>query len=420
MGKRKKILTVLLGVVLCSTMINYMLTPAYATEIWNAEEPEGMEMTDMEKEQKVRLDTAIKTADKIANIHKNENIMFSPTSLNFALGMLEEGAKGETKDALSGYLNTGNYSDFAKQYMQSIQDYSNYGENYGYKTELSIANAIWTDEDIELKKEFQNAAKNKFTASVENLDFSDRDQSCKAINDWCDEKTNHLIPEIVTPDSLPESTGMCLTNSLYFECGWAGEPWDVETEEDDFGSEGEKTTYMTSTSEDDAYYENEKANAFSHAYANGLQFIGILPKEDGDFTLEELDIPGLIKTKPEYTEVYARMPKLNFTTSSDLTGILSDSGLQNIFSDNADFSGISDSQLAVGSILQKTNIQLDENGTKAAAVTAALMRCMALMPGDDVVKEVNLNRPFAFMIYDMRNDEPLFIGKITTSEMNNQ
>ena len=72
MGKRKKILTVLLGVVLCSTMINYMLTPAYATEIWNAEEPEGMEMTDMEKEQKVRLDTAIKTADKIANIHKNE------------------------------------------------------------------------------------------------------------------------------------------------------------------------------------------------------------------------------------------------------------------------------------------------------------------------------------------------------------
>ena len=70
--------------------------------------------------------------------------------------------------------------------------------------------------------------------------------------------------------------------------------------------------------------------------------------------------------------------------------------------------------------MQKTNIQLDENGTKAAAVTAALMRCMALMPGDDVVKEVNLNRPFAFMIYDMRNDEALFIGKITTSEMNNQ
>lgn len=163
----------------------------------------------------------------------------------------------------------------------------------------------------------------------------------------------------------------------------------------------------------DQYYENDQATAFARSYINGLQFIGILPKEDGDFTLEDLDIPGLLESKPDYASVNARMPKLDYTTSVELTDILSGLGLEQIFSNTADFSGISDVPTFVSSIIQKTNLQLDENGTKAAAVTAAMIECMSAL-SEEEPKEVNLNRPFVFLIYDAEVEEPLFVGKVVT------
>ena len=88
----------------------------------------------------------------------------------------------------------------------------------------------------------------------------------------------------------------------------------------------------------DRYYENDKATAFDREYANGLSFVGILPVDEGDFTLEDLDIGGLLKSQPEYDEVQCKMPKLDFETTAILNDILSSLGLDNIFSSNADFS----------------------------------------------------------------------------------
>ena len=148
----------------------------------------------------------------------------------------------------------------------------------------------------------------------------------------------------------------------------------------------------------DRYYENDKATAFDREYANGLSFVGILPVDEGDFTLEDLDIGGLLKSQPEYDEVQCKMPKLD-----------------NIFSSNADFSGIADKNVNVDTILQKTKLELDENGTKAAAVTAVIMECMsAVEEKEPVIKNVELTRPFAFLIYDRSNNEILFMGKVMT------
>ena len=359
------------------------------------------------------MNTSVQAADKIAEAQSGQNIMFSPTSLNFALGMLQNGAEGNTKEALSGYLGTEDFASYAKLYMNRISDFNKDDKTNGYQTKLKIADAVWVDKHISLKSGFQDSVSNDFSATVENLDFSKAEEASKTINDWCDEHTEHLIPEIVTPDALKNGIGLCLTNSLYFESGWDGDPWTVETKEDDFGNNGEKTTFMTCGA--DQYYENDQATAFSRGYINGLQFIGILPKEEGDFTLEDLDIQGLLESEPEYDSVNARMPKLDYTTSVELTDILSSLGLEQIFFNTADFSGISDVPTYVGSIIQKTNLQLDENGTKAAAVTAAMMKCMAALPEEEP-KEVNLNRPFAFLIYDADAGEPLFIGKVVTMQ----
>lgn len=381
-----------------------------------AENTDTGEDVDVDKAMKESIDktTAINNAvsmtDKIAKVNKDKNVMFSPASLNFALGMLAEGADGETKEVLQKYLGTENFAEYAKWYMDKIK-YYNEEENYGYKSKLKIADAVWADNNMTLQDKFKQSIQDNFNGEIQNLDFSDKENSCNTINAWCDKNTEGLIPEIITPDAISENTGLCLTNSLYFESGWSGDPWEVSKKKEKFG-EKEETKYMTS--EGDRYYENDKATAFARYYVNGLSFIGILPKNEGYFTLEDLDIEGLLKSEPKYDEVQCKMPKLNFETSATLNDMLSDLGLENIFSDKADFSGISEQNTKVDTILQKTKLELDQNGTKAAAVTAAIMECMSALAPDPVVKEVNLDRPFAFLIYDDINGEMLFTGKVVT------
>ena len=324
--------------------------------------------------------------------------------------MIAEGAKGETKEVLSAYLGTSDFASYAKEYLDKIQAYNTEDESYGYQSKVKIADAVWVDDGLTLQEKFKNTVSNSFGAEVEAVDFSAAEETCDIINSWCDKNTEGLIPKIITPDLINDNTGLCLTNSLYFESGWSGEPWNVSDTEENFGKI-EKTKYMTCTG--DQYYENDKSTAFGRDYANGLSFIGILPNDEGDFTLEDLDISGLLKSNPEYDAVDCKMPKLNFETSTVLNDMLSNLGLDNIFSSNADFSGIADQNVNVDTILQKTKLELDENGTKAAAVTAVTMECMSAAVEDEpIIKTVELTRPFAFLIYDRNNDEVLFIGKV--------
>lgn len=356
------------------------------------------------------LQNSVKMTDLLSAEASDKNIMFSPTSLNFALGMIAEGAKGETKEILDDYLGTNDFAAYAKEYLDKIKAYNTEDESYGYQSKVKIADAVWVDNGLTLQEKFKNTVSDSFGAEVEAVDFSAAEKTCDVINSWCDKNTEGLIPKIITPDLINDNTGLCLTNSLYFESGWSGEPWNVSDTEESFGKK-EKTKYMTCTG--DRYYENDKATAFGRDYANGLSFIGILPNDEGDFNLEDLDIGGLLKSNPEYDEVDCKMPKLNFETSTVLNDMLSSLGLDNLFSSNADFSGIADQNVNVDTILQKTKLELDENGTKAAAVTAVIMECMsATVEKEPIIKTVELTRPFAFLINDRSNDEILFIGKV--------
>ena len=356
------------------------------------------------------LQNSVKMTDMLSAEASGKNIMFSPTSLNFALGMIAEGAKGETKEILDDYLGTNDFAAYAKEYLDKIKAYNTEDESYGYQSKVKIADAVWVDNGLTLQEKFKNTVSDSFGAEVEAVDFSAAEKTCDVINSWCDKNTEGLIPKIITPDLINDNTGLCLTNSLYFESGWNGEPWNVSDTEESFGKK-EKTKYMTCTG--DQYYENDKATAFGRDYANGLSFIGILPNDEGNFNLEDLDIGGLLKSNPEYDEVDCKMPKLNFETSTVLNDMLSSLGLDNLFSSNADFSGIADQNVNVDTILQKTKLELDENGTKAAAVTAVTMECMsATVEKEPIIKTVELTRPFAFLIYDRSNDEILFIGKV--------
>ena len=388
-------------------VVNVYVDTAAASEILTSDEY-------MQNEANINktkaLQNSVKMTDLLSAEASGKNIMFSPTSLNFALGMIAEGAKGETKEILDDYLGTNDFAAYAKEYLDKIKAYNTEDESYGYQSKVKIADAVWVDNGLTLQEEFRNTVSDSFGAEVEAVDFSAAEKTCDVINSWCDKNTEGLIPKIITPDLINDNTGLCLTNSLYFESGWSGEPWKVSDTEESFGKK-EKTKYMTCTG--DRYYENDKATAFGRDYANGLSFIGILPNDEGDFNLEDLDIGKLLKSNPEYDEVDCKMPKLNFETSTVLNDMPSSLGLDNIFSSNADFSGIADQNVHVDTILQKTKLELDENGTKAAAVTAVTMECMsAAVEKEPIIKTVELTRPFAFLIYDRSNDEILFIGKV--------
>ena len=388
-------------------VVNVYVDTAAASEILTSDEYIQNE-TNINKT--TALQNSVKMTDLLSAEASGKNIMFSPTSLNFALGMIAEGAKGETKEILDDYLGTNDFAAYAKEYLDKIKAYNTEDESYGYQSKVEIADAVWVDNGLTLQEKFKNMVSDSFGAEVEAVDFSAAEKTCDVINSWCDKNTEGLIPKIITPDLINDNTGLCLTNSLYFESGWSGEPWNVSDTEESFGKK-EKTKYMTCIG--DRYYENDKATAFGRDYANGLSFIGILPNDEGDFTLEDLDISGLLKSNPEYDAVDCKMPKLNFETSTVLNDMLSNLGLDNIFSSNADFSGIADQNVNVDTILQKTKLELDENGTKAAAVTAVTMECMSAAVEDEpIIKTVELTRPFAFLIYDRNNDEVLFIGKV--------
>ena len=388
-------------------VVNVYVDTAAASEILTSDEYIQNE-TNINKT--TALQNSVKMTDLLSAEASGKNIMFSPTSLNFALGMIAEGAKGETKEILDDYLGTNDFAAYAKEYLDKIKAYNTEDESYGYQSKVEIADAVWVDNGLTLQEKFKNMVSDSFGAEVEAVDFSAAEKTCDVINSWCDKNTEGLIPKIITPDLINDNTGLCLTNSLYFESGWSGEPWNVSDTEESFGKK-EKTKYMTCTG--DRYYENDKATAFGRDYANGLSFIGILPNDEGDFNLEDLDIGGLLKSNPEYDEVDCKMPKLNFETNTVLNDMLSSLGLDNLFSGNADFSGIADQNVNVDTILQKTKLELDENGTKAAAVTAVTMECMsATVEKEPIIKTVELTRPFAFLIYDRSNDEILFIGKV--------
>lgn len=346
-----------------------------------------------------------------------ENSMFSPLSLNMALGLLAEGAGGGSKSALDAYLGTDDYSGFADGYMQLVESEYNYiPESYydsDWKSVFELANSFWANNSLPFKEDYKNALTEKFKAEIRNIDFGNKEKALGEINGWVSDKTHKMIPSIINDYS--DDIAAVLINTIYFESAWADRWYINEDNKQTFTlADGSTKEIPLMHNGGDSYFENDKATAFSCGYINGLKFIGILPKETGDFSIESLDIPSLLESGSREYDVYAAMPKLEFETEIPLTETLKAFGLSEIFDENAaDFSGISDVPLFVSEVLQKTKLELDEYGTKAAAVTAAMMDTMGVMPVERETREVTLDRPFAFMIYDDAQDQIVFLGKVT-------
>lgn len=359
-------------------------------------------LTDNNTVNSIRLFDAM-TADKA-------NAMFSPISLNMALGLIEAGANGDTKTQIDSYLQTENYADFAERYMEHAREDLTKTSDKDTNA-VEIANSLWADNALTLKDEYKQSIGVKFGAEIENLDLADKENTISRINSWVNEKTHKMIPSILQDYSA--DTAAVLVNTVYFESAWRDE-WDIDKKKNESFTlpDGTVKELPLMYNGGNRYYENDHATAFGCFYKNDLIFIGILPKESGVFTLESLDIPSLLESETYEYDVSAVMPRLNFETALGLKDALIAAGVEDVFDiDNADLSGISNKPLFLSNILQKTCLELDEKKTKASAVTFEYLNMSAPAPKER--KTVRLDRAFAFLIYDSAKDQILFMGKVT-------
>lgn len=349
----------------------------------------------------------------------NTQAMFSPLSLNMCLGMLEAGAAGSSKTALDNYLGNTDYAAFAEDYLEHAKKFTVAVDNdYSkYKNVFEIANSFWASKDRAFDGDYIKRVSDGFGAEVANVDFLQSAKAAELINGWVNEKTHEMIPSIVREDQFTADTAAVVVNTVYFESAWADE-WYVPSEKETFtNADGSTADIEFMRNGGSSYFENENAAAFSCYYKNGMQFIGILPKKEGDFTLESLDISSLLKSETREYDVLASMPRLNFESSFPLTEALQAAGLSDIFDPGkADFTpmqGSADEEFYISEVIQKTKLELDEEGTRAAAATAATVKDNGAMPVEREIKEVYLNRPFAFLIYDGAAEQIVFMGKVT-------
>lgn len=362
-------------------------------------------------------------ADMVYQDGGAENTMVSPLSLDMALGLVAGGAQGKTKEELQAYLGREDYGSFAKAYMEFAKDL-NYGDSEqvsygGYKMAYEIANSIWVKDDRKLVEDYVAKTKEQYQAEIASVSFApdQAESTANRINGWCKGKTHDLIPSVISKDAITEELAAILVNSLYFESPWA-ESWKLvpHTFTDIDGKESQQEMLADTLG---CYYENEYATAFSKKYMNGMDFVGILPKAEGEFSVQDLDLESLLKNGTTEYDVFARMPKLNFETTADnVVEILQAQGVETVFSvADSDLSGLIEMNQGevtyISDIIQKCKLELDEDGTRAAAVTMAMAQFNdVIMPKVKEQREVYLDRPFAFMIYDSENEQIVFIGKV--------
>lgn len=345
-----------------------------------------------------------------------ENVLVSPLSALGALAMAENGADGETLAQMERATGMG-----ADELIGLLRAYGVPAED----DPISIANSVWLrDSDgLAVEDDFLAACGDQLGAQVFSAPFDD--STVADVNAWVSERTHEMIPQML--DQISGDAQVLLVNALAFEGGWE-EPFDSElTSPDTFicedGSE-QDVTMMHST--EGGYLEGELATGFVKPYEGyDYAFVGLLPAEGVtvDELLASLDGSALEELLTPVAGAGAEIGLPQFTASheAELTDALRALGVTDAFDPTlADFSRMGDTDdgsLFVSSVLQKTFVDVNERGTRAAATTVVTVGETAAGPGDPIeYHEVVLDRPFVYLIMDLRTDTPVFAGTVMDVE----
>lgn len=328
--------------------------------------------------------------------------------------MIYNGANGETKSAMQKTLQFQNL-DIATVNQESL-GLINSLKNPDPKVELSVANSVWVRQGVDFKKDFLSIVGSYFNAEISTLDFSNAN-AADTINSWVSKNTKGKIPTIVIPP-IPSDMVMYLINAVYFKGRWAdGFEFDKTlTEDKDFTTaNGSMIKHPLMRQHGDLpYLETEDFQSVSLPYGKNkrLSMYVFLPKNLNNFvqTLDENRWNNWMKQYNE-TEGTLLLPKFKIEYEKGLVPLLTQLGMGVAFQGNADFTGIGGG-LKISEVKHKTYVDVNEEGTEAAAVTSiGVVGSVALSPAEKIFY-MEVNRPFFFVIRDNQTQEILFMGTI--------
>ena len=339
------------------------------------------------------------------NYSKGKTTLVSPLSVLTALALVQNGAQGDTLAQLEQALG-GLDRDTLNAYMRAYCDFLTESE------ELKIANSVWTDSSAEAKRAFLQKAVDSYSAQLFSAPLSDP-KTVESINSWVKKNTDGMIPKII--EKADRYAVMMLVNAIAFDAKWET-PYkrsDIEKLEfTSYSGSKKKTDFMCST--ENVYLKDGGTVGFMKPYKNGrLAFAALLPDENTGIDDYVASLSGdklmkIFSSAKRGNEVNVKMPKFRAEYSTQLIDTLKKMGVKDAFdSKTADFSSLIENRDAyIATVVHKTFIEVDENGTRAAASTLVGADTMSLMEPYSVC----LNRPFVYMIVDTETNLPLFIG----------
>lgn len=340
------------------------------------------------------------------------NLFISPLSVSMALGMTLNGAAGQT------------YTDM--QQTLGLAGLTENEINRAYKSTMDllmsidpdvitqIANSIWVRQDYPVEPAFIDTNEYYFDAMAAERDFSDGG-TLDEINGWIADNTNDLITEML--DYIDPSAIMYLINAIYFKA-----IWEIEFNKDDTGpatfysDNGSQTIDMMSMTADLQYFEDDQAQVIDMHYGRGnFTMTVFLPAADVDLNtfLDSLNDDRLYYYLANLTEkngtIY--LPRLKTRYNLLMNDVLISLGMESAFSPIADFTRINaNGGIYISRVLHEAFVQIDEEGTEAAAATIVEMKELSGGPEVDFV--MNVNQPYLFLIRERETDAILFMGKI--------
>lgn len=339
------------------------------------------------------------------NYSKGKTTLVSPLSVLTALALVQNGAQGNTLAQLEQALG-GLDRDTLNAYMRAYCDFLTESE------ELKIANSVWTDSSAEAKRDFLQKAVDSYSAQLFSAPLSDP-KTVESINSWVKKNTDGMIPKII--EKADRYAVMMLVNAIAFDAKWET-PYkrsDIEKLEfTSYSGSKKKTDFMCST--ENVYLKDGGTVGFMKPYKNGrFAFAALLPDENTGIDDYVASLSGdklmkIFSSAKRGNEVNVKMPKFRAEYSAQLIDTLKKMGVKDAFdSKTADFSSLIENRDAyIATVVHKTFIEVDENGTRAAASTLVGADTMSLMEPYSVC----LNRPFVYMIVDTETNLPLFIG----------
>ena len=394
-------------------IISGIFAVQYASENISSDTLEKDDGSPIDKSEK--KDFVFAFYSEIADKDKKSNVFFSPLSISTAFSIAYEGAKENTASQIQRVFDL-EKDDFKRH--QKISDTLSRLNHEDDWYDLQVANALWIKDGYQIKQDYIDIAKKHYSSTVDNVDFV-TDDGVNRINDWTKQKTNDKIQEILEPGSTDDLTLMVITNAVYFKGKWGLEFNPDNTREQPFWTDMNTSVQVPMMSEAAAMYnyaEIDDLQALELNYIGGdISMIILLPKErDGLMTLEQsLDKKRFDSIKDKMTNhpLTVQMPRFDFETEYNLIPPLKRLGLEDAFEkNNANFQGITDEQTYLDKAIHKAFVNVNEDGTEAAAITALVGRFTSGPP--EPVAEFIADHPFMFVIQEKETGEILFMGRV--------